>query len=659
MRAFFGPGGVLSRSHAHYEFRTSQLEMAQAVEAAFREKRHVMVEAGTGTGKTLAYLLPALLSGRRTVVSTGTKNLQEQLFRKDVPFLLETLAGRGIRDLKVCYMKGRANYLCRQKLYDLQLAPHLPMELDPHAALLQKIRAWDESTEMGDRAELAFLPEGTQNDALWRGIDARRETCTGQECPQFDRCFITAMHRRAVESDLIIVNHHLLFADLALKRTGNRGVSLLPSYSAVIFDEAHEVEEVAGQYFGTSVSNYRVDDLANDCEALFGKGSGSPELHAAVRRLEHNAEVFFGLLAGPEGRVGFTEREEFRSEHGASCANMLSSLEGLHSALASLPPAPPESRSAVREETRRCIERALELRAELEFLLENNTSSFVFWIERRGRGVFLQATPVDVSTLLEEHLFADTDTVVMTSATLSVGGSMDFVRRRLGLRYARDYVLESPFDYGSQAILYLPHDLPDPRHSRFSDRASDEVVRLLEATGGRAFVLFTSYAQMDLVYAQVAGRVKFPLLVQGTAPKTALLDAFRSRPGAVLFATSSFWQGVDVPGEQLSCVIVDRLPFAVPTDPIVMARSRRIDEDGGNAFLDYQIPGAVLALKQGFGRLIRARTDRGVLALLDPRIRTKPYGGLFLESLPGYRVTSDLLEVERFMRKEANVRSHR
>lgn len=659
MRAFFGPGGVLARAHAHYEFRPSQLEMAQAVESAFREKRHVMVEAGTGTGKTLAYLLPALLSGRRVVVSTGTKNLQEQLFQKDVPFLLDTLSQKGINGLKVCYMKGRANYLCRQKLYDMGRAPGLPMEFDPQAAVLRRIRAWDETTEMGDRSELTFLPESQKNDSLWHQLDARRETCTGQKCPQYDRCFITNMHRRAAEADLIIVNHHLLFADLAIKRTGIPGVSLLPSYAAVIFDEAHEVEEVAGQYFGTSVSNYRLEGLASDCEALFMKGTGTPELHSAVRRLEHNAEVFFGLLAGPEGRIGFTEREEFRDEHGPACGNLFSALDGLQSALATLPPAAPEERSAAREDAQRCLERTLELRSELDFLLESNSSNFVFWIERRGRGVFLQATPVDVSTLMEDHLFRDTDTVVMTSATLSVSGSMEYVRRRLGLRYARDYVLESPFDYASQAILYLPHDLPDPRNARFGDRAAEEVIRLLEATQGRAFVLFTSYAQMDLVYSAVQGRVKFPLLVQGKAPKTALLEAFRSRPGAVLFATSSFWQGVDVPGEQLSCVIVDRLPFAVPTDPIVMARSRRIDEDGGNAFLDYQIPGAVLALKQGFGRLIRARTDRGVLALLDPRIRTKPYGGLFLESLPGYRVTSDLAEVERFMRKDQNVRSHR
>jgi len=463
------------------------------------------------------------------------------------------------------------------------------------------------------------------------------------------------MHRKALEADLVIVNHHLLFADLALKRAGIPGVGVLPPYDALIFDEAHEIEDTAAQYFGTSVSNFRVADLAGDCERLFSKGTGSPELHGAIRHLEHNSDTFFGLLPGTEGRQGFTERAEFREQHAAACGNLFSSLDGLRSALETLPP--PSNKDA-----QRCLERSLELRAELEFLLTSESSNFVFWIERRGRGIHLQSTPIDVSMLMEEHLFSDLSTVVLTSATLSVGGSLEFVRRRLGLRYARDRVLDSPFDYAEQALLYLPQDMPEPRDPRFADLAAKEIIRLLEATSGRAFALFTSYAQMEQVYERVSGKVKFPLLLQGTAPKTALLDRFRATPSAVLFATNSFWQGVDVPGEQLSCVIVDRLPFAVPTDPVVMARSRKIDEDGGNSFFDYQTPGAVLALKQGFGRLIRSRSDRGVLALLDPRIRTKSYGNLFLESLPAYRITSDLAEVERFMRKEAkqgNVRSHR
>lgn len=640
MRAFFGPGGVLGRLHPHYEFRTSQLEMASAVEAAFQERRHLIVEAGTGTGKTMAYLLPALLSGRRVVVSTGTKNLQEQLYYKDVPFLLDALKQHGLPEFRVAYMKGRTNYVCREKLGD---TPDVDI----------RIREWEKTTLTGDRAELSFLRES--NSTMWNAIDARRETCTGQECPEFERCFITSMHRQAMEADLVIVNHHLLFADLALKRTGIPGAGVLPPYDALIFDEAHEIEDVAAQYFGTSVSNFRIADLTQDCEALFRKGTGSPELHAAIRRLEHHSEIFFGLLPAGDGRQGFTDREAFRELHAIACANLFASLDGLRAALETLPP--PRHRDA-----QRCIERTLELRAELEFLIETETNSFVFWIERRGRGIHLQATPIDVSTLMEERIFSDLSTVVLTSATLSVGGSMEFVRRRLGLRYARDRVLESPFDYAEQALLYLPRDMPDPRQPRFADTAAAEIIRLLEATSGRAFVLFTSYAQMEQVYERVCGKVRFPLLLQGAAPKTALLDRFRATPGAVLFATNSFWQGVDVPGDQLSCVIVDRLPFAVPSDPVVMARSRKIDEEGGNSFFDYQTPGAVLALKQGFGRLIRSRSDRGVLALLDPRIRTKNYGSLFLESLPAYQITSDLAEVERFMReeaKQANVRSHR
>ncbi len=650
MRSFFGPGGLLSRAHPHYEHRTGQLEMAQGVEAAFRERRHFVVEAGTGTGKTLAYLLPALLSGKRVVVSTGTKNLQEQLFYKDVPFLTKILAQQGIPDVRVSYMKGRSNYLCRQKLYDFDAHPALSISEDFDAGPLPMLREWEKTTETGDRAELTGLPESGPAAALWRRLDARREACTGQRCAQFDRCFITQMHRKALESDLVIVNHHLLFADLALKQTEIPGLGVLPDYNAAIFDEAHEIEDTAGQYFGVALSNFQVEDLARDCETVEMKGNGTPELHGAIRRLGRNAEIFFASLPSTDGRQGFSERERYLEEHRESYLGLLSALGGIRSALEMLP-----ERS---EDVHRYIGRALELAGELEFLVDpeaGETDNFVFWIERRGRGTTLQATPIDVSSLLESRLFDRVETVVLTSATLAVSGTMEFVRRRLGLRYARERVLDSHFDYPTQALLYLPNELPDPRSSGFVDDAADEVVRLLKATHGRAFVLFTSYAQMNQVYERVRGRVKFPMMMQGTAPRTALLDRFRSEKGSVLFATASFWQGVDVPGEQLSCVIIDRLPFAVPTDPVVVARSRRIEEDGGNAFFDYQVPAAVLALKQGFGRLIRSRTDRGVLALLDSRIRTKNYGGLFLESLPGYRTTSDFAEVEKFMGKGLHV----
>jgi len=661
MRAFFAPGGWLARTHARYEFRSGQLEMAQLVEAAFREKRHLLVEAGTGTGKTLAYLVPALLSGRRVVVSTGTKNLQEQLFYQDIPFLERHLN----RPLRVCYMKGRNNYLCRQKLYELSATGAAALVEDP--AELALLREWEPRTPTGDRAELASLPESSP---LWPHLNARRETCTGQKCPQFERCFLTLMHQRALESDLVIVNHHLFFADLALKRREVPGLGVIPDYRAVIFDEAHDLEEVASQYFGLSVSNYRLEELARDCEqTLRLKDCGKPELFQAARRVRERAERLFALLEGEEGRFGFEQRDQFRDEsqsnrYATAYAALSGALEGLESALAALRDKP--------EEVHALIRRAAEARADLAFLLEGDDRHYVYWIERRGRGTFLQATPIDVAAILSEALFDQVETCVLTSGTLAVGGSFEFVKRRLGIQYARERALDSHFDFPRQALLYIPPELPDPRRPEFAERAAREVCRILKATRGRAFVLFTSYQQMFQVYEMVSQQLpalcrggarpartgeglKYTLLVQGDAPRSALLDRFRREPHPVLFATASFWQGVDVPGEQLSCVIIDRLPFAVPTDPVVAARLRVIQEDGGNPFLEYQVPQAVISLKQGFGRLIRSRTDRGVLAILDTRILTKNYGTIFLESLPDYRSTRQIGEVERFMEPAGHV----
>lgn len=655
MRDFFGPNGWLAKHHPRFEFRPGQLEMAELVERALREKSHLVVEAGTGTGKTLAYLLPALLSGRRVVVSTGTKNLQEQLFFKDVPFLREHLG----QELRVCYMKGRNNYLCREKLRILEGEAVLGFVQDGGQAggpapELAMIAEWARHTQTGDRAELAALKESSD---IWRQLDARRDTCAGQKCAQFDRCFLTEMHRRALESDLIIVNHHLFFADLALKAAvGDRvpDIGIIPEYGAVIFDEAHEIEDTAGGYFGRAVSNYQIEELLRDCEfVLRTRECGSPGLYQAMGLArDRGGALFQTLAAGPEGRFGYTAGDAWLENHAAACAGARNALSALESALAAArdPGAKPGELEAL-------ARRAAEFRADLDFLLEANHGAFVFWLERRGagsrRGVFLQATPIDVSSILAQNLFERVPACVLTSATLAVGGSFEFVRRRLGLRYARERALDSHFDYSRQALLYIPPDLPDPRRPDFARQAAAVVCRLLAATRGRAFVLFTSYAQMNQIYelaaAQLQGRQAFPLLLQGTAPRTVLLDRFRSLPNAVLFATSSFWQGVDVPGEQLSCVIVDRLPFAVPTDPVIAARLRLVAENGGEPFIEYQVPQAVLALKQGFGRLIRSRWDRGVLAILDTRILSKNYGTIFFESFPGYPLTRDISEVERFM----------
>ncbi len=624
--------------------------MAQAVEQALEEKRHLIVEAGTGTGKTLAYLVPVIRSGKRVIISTGTKNLQEQLFHKDIPFLEQALFPDGEGRLNVCYMKGRNNYLCRKKLYDLTDQPVLSglEEIEHYRA----IAAWEKTTQTGDRAELAELPEAS---ALWHKIDARSDACIGQKCSSFDKCFITEMHRRAMESDIIIVNHHLFFADLSIKQQREYApdAGILPEVGAVIFDEAHELEDVAGSYFGISVSNGRLEELCRDVEASLQRNhmlSGS--ISSAVKSLRERSMFFFALLPQGEGRFAFENRRDFLEENGDEFTAMQQSLTRLVSELENLPSKP--------EEVFNFGRRAQELQVQLSFLMESEDDNTVFWIERRRGGrdkfnVYLQATPIDVAPILKTCLFDNLECAVLTSATLAVGGGFEYMRRRLGLEHTRESVLPSHFDYENQALFYVPPDLPDPRTPQFAAKAADRIRRLLEITRGRAFVLFTSYAQMNDVYQRLLGEIDFPMLLQGDAPKSALLEEFRLTPNAVLFATSSFWQGVDVQGEQLSCVIIDRLPFAVPSDPVVAARVKSIDAEGGNAFFQYQVPAAVITLKQGFGRLIRSLHDRGLLVLLDNRILKKQYGRVFIESLPNYRKTTDLDSVEKWFGAEQDL----
>jgi len=645
--------------------------MAQAVEQALEEKRHLIVEAGTGTGKTLAYLMPVIRSGKRVIISTGTKNLQEQLFYKDVPFLEQALYGGGEQQvsrsarndkesagrLSVCYMKGRNNYLCRKKLYDLTDQPVLSglEEIEQYRA----IAAWEKATSTGDRAELAELPEAS---LLWHKLDARADACIGQKCSEFERCFITEMRRKAMESDIVIVNHHLFFADLAIKlqADGAPDAGILPEAAAVIFDEAHELEDVAGNYFGISISNLRMEDLARDVEGSLQRNRMlSASLSGALGSLRERSQFFFSLLPPGDGRFAFDTRREFLEENGEEFVGLNQALTRLAGELEGLPQKP--------EEVFQFVRRAQEIQAQLGYALESEDRNTVFWIERRGgrwgargsdaasggvgrgrQNVFLQATPIDVGPILREYLWSKLECAVLTSATLAVGGGFEYIRQRLGLEHPREAVLASHFDYESQALFYVPPDLPDPRTPQFAAIAAERIRKLLELTRGRAFVLFTSYAQMNQIYQQLLGVLDYPMLRQGDAPKSALLEEFRLTPNAVLFATSSFWQGVDVQGEQLSCVIIDRLPFAVPSDPVVAARVKAIDAEGGNAFFDYQVPAAVITLKQGFGRLIRSLHDRGLLVLLDNRILKKQYGRVFVESLPKYKRTTDLKVVEEW-----------
>ena len=654
LHEFFAPGGILARSSLPYEYRPGQLEMAKAVERALEERRHLIVEAGTGTGKTLAYLLPALRTGQRVIVSTGTKALQDQLFFRDVPFL-ETLLG----PLRVCYMKGRANYLCRHKLVTLRTQPILSglEEIDQY----RQISDWEQTTETGDRAELSGMPESS---ALWNKLDARTEACLGSTCPDYRRCFITEMRRRALESDIIIVNHHLFFADLSVKQeaTGAPDAGILPEAAAVIFDEAHELEEVASNYFGLSVSNIRFEELARDTDALLRGKEGADKLPAVTQQLRERARMFFaGLPMAGDGRQPFVGREDFLETSGDLYMSVRATLRRLEAEMDGLKGI---------DEAPGLRKRVARLRTELEFLLESNASNMVYWMERRvsfggndksaprstrsqARTTFLQATPIDVSELLHEMVFDQIPTVVLTSATLTVQGGFEHMRKRLGLAEARELVVPSHFRYDKQALLYLPPNMPDPREPDFPEAAADCIRRVLEITRGRAFCLFTSYSQMRDLYERLLPVLDFPLLLHGTAPRKALLEQFRETPNAVLFGTSSFWQGVDVQGEALSCVIIDKLPFAVPSDPVVSARMKAIEEAGGKPFFDYQVPAAVLTLKQGFGRLIRSLEDRGVLVLLDPRVRRQRYGQTFLASLPPYRMTATITDVEAFFAEGA------
>ncbi|MBI2150421.1 MAG: ATP-dependent DNA helicase, partial [Acidobacteria bacterium] len=606
MRDFFGPGGMLEQRLEDYEFRPSQVRMAEAVHRALEEQNHVIIEAGTGTGKTLAYLLPALVHGRRILVSTGTKTLQDQIFYKDIP-LLETVVGRPIR---AAYLKGRNNYLCRLKL-ETEHAEGLfsPKQL----RAFQSILDWSRETGTGDRAELGTIGDDSE---LWSRLDARRDRCLGTKCQDYDRCFLTLVRQKAMEADIVVVNHHLFFADLAIRQSD--AAAILPDYGAVIFDEAHELEDIATDYFGFHVSNYRLAELIHDAK----------KLEAGVEVVARASDRFFnGFALLRDGRHPIT------------------TLDGIDSLIGALQ----DAKRSIKQkkdfsgEYEALARRAGELADELEVFRSGGLENYVSWIERRERGIFLEACPIDVSGMLAERLFTRVPACVLTSATLTVAESFEYIRGRIGFNEGRELSLATEFNIGKQALLYVPKDMPDYRHPSYLERAAEEIRRILRASNGRAFVLFTSYRQMETLFEMLSGDLPYPCMVQGKGGgKSRLLDAFKTTPNAVLFATSSFWQGVDVKGQALSAVIIDKLPFQVPSDPLVAARTAHIQREGGNAFAAYQVPNAILRLKQGFGRLIRSTTDRGILAVLDNRISTKSYGRLFMDSLPEYEVTDSI-----------------
>jgi ATP-dependent DNA helicase DinG len=647
----FRPDGVLARAIPQFEGRPGQIEMAAAVADVFDTGGVLLAEAGTGTGKTLAYLVPAVLSRQRTLVSTGTKNLQEQIYFKDIPALRDAL---GVPFTATC-MKGRANYLCLHRLDQLD-----GRQLFETNVFLPMVREWAARTETGDRAELEDLPEDLP---FWSDVAATADTCLGQECPRYDDCFVTRMRQRAAASDLVIVNHHLLCADAAVRK-GAFG-EVIPACAQAVLDEAHQLEDVATQYFGLAISEHRVADLAGDLERLAASGvldhrNDQREIQKAAETLRDRARGFFGDLASLHRERGVfgAGRSDARvrvaaaglADLGDSASYLSGALDLAESTLALLKIGPDhEAGATTGEDAVALARRAHELRDELRFLMRADDPAFVFFVEIRGKAVFLRASPIDVSAIVRELLLERARATVLTSATLAVEGSFAYVRSRLGIGGARELHVPSEFDFRRQAMLYLPPRMPDPRSADFSLAAGRQVVEILRRTRGRAFVLFTSYATLRAVQAIAEPSLDYPILAQGAAPRSQLLKQFRATPHAVLFGTSSFWQGVDVVGEALSCVIVDKLPFASPGDPVTAARIDAIRARAGEPFDEYQVPLAILTLQQGLGRLIRHRQDRGILAVLDPRLRTKGYGRRFVAALPPAPVVHDLDAVERFL----------
>jgi ATP-dependent DNA helicase DinG len=646
-RDVLGPGSPLAGALPGWEHREGQLAMAQAVEVALEEERHLLVEAGTGTGKTLAYLVPAVLSGRKVVISTATRALQEQIFVKDLPLVAQALEPYGV-PVKAALMKGLSNYACLRRFEEARQSA-------AHAGDRQfaRIEAWMRETQSGDRAELSDLPEDAR---AWLGVASSSETRIGAGCEYYGRCFVTRMRREAEDAQIVVVNHHLFLADLAL-RTGPRGAhaSVIPAYDAVIFDEAHQVDDIATDFFGTRVSSAKVESLLHDAERTLAKAGalealGSGPVRGTLEQAREASQRFFALLASAASAAG--EGRKTLGEDGLG-PDVRDAHQALDLRLQAL-----EAIALIRgEEAIQMLgHRAGELRDSLRNILrgtrvdeDGEVGDVVRWVDVRSRSVSLGASPVDVGTALRASLFDRVPTVIGTSATLATGGAFHFARSRIGAPPGTDELLvHSPFDFASRAALYLPEDLPEPSDPRFTEQAADRIAELVYVTGGGAFVLCTSTRAMRALHGLLRSRISMTLMMQGERPKHMLLSKFRASGKAVLVATMSFWEGVDVPGWALRLVVLDKIPFAPPDDPVIAARCARMDREGGNGFTQYSVPSAAMTLKQGFGRLIRSQKDAGIVAILDRRIVKKGYGKTLLASLPPARRVRELEELKVF-----------
>jgi ATP-dependent DNA helicase DinG len=637
MEQYFGPEGLLAGKIQGFEFRSAQLEMAQAVSDCLDEDRPLLVEAGTGTGKTWAYLIAAIASGRKVIVSTGTKTLQDQILDHDIPLLRKHL----FANLKVVCLKGRKNYLCRRRFKEFAYQPTFWNR--DEARLFRKLQEWAGRTRTGDRSEAGWLPDRFH---AWDEVSSNREQCLGQDCEEQARCFLMKARAEAAQARMVIVNHHLFVADLAVRRAGYGEV--IPEYQAVVFDEAHQLEDVIGLHFGLQFNIRTLGDLRRDLLREIKRDGGKirdlQELETTLQHLEVMERLLPAQLrksAGQQGRFRLDLQRVGTAFVGA-CGTIIEALKHIAAIVSRF------------KEDRPPLESShgwsLELAHCLQSFLDQKDSSLIYWAEVTANSAALHGTPVEVSGIVREHLFAKTSAVVMTSATLSVGGTFEYFRSALGAPdNRREVLLHSPFSYEDQALLYIPSRFPLPHEASFCSSLVEDSLRILQKTKGRALFLFTSYRNLHECHRQLQGRLPYPLLVQGQKAKRALLAEFKEKVDSVLFATSSFWQGIDVPGEALSCLLIDKLPFEVPDDPITAARMEWAAAQGGNAFYQYQVPRAVIQLKQGVGRLIRSSHDRGVVAIFDMRLRAKSYGQLFLQSIPRFRLIDSMEPMDKFL----------
>lgn len=630
----FGPDGLLAQRIQGYSQRPQQQQMVEAVARILEEGGVLVCEAGTGTGKTFAYLVPALLSGLKVIISTGTKNLQDQLFHRDLPLVREALA----RPVTVALLKGRANYLCIHRL-DTTLVEGIRLTKE-QSQQLQRIRVWSTGTRSGDIAEMSEIPEDA---GIWPLVTSSTDNCLGQECPAYSKCHLVEARRRAQESDLVVINHHLLCADMALKEEGFG--ELLPAADCFILDEAHQLPEVAGNFFGLSLSGRQLLDLARDTMLEYHQEAGDmPQLLEQTDELKQSTRDL-RLAFGLDQRRGAWSEIDANPAIEAALAKVRATLATLEDML--------EAVAGRGKGLDSCRERGRELTARLsELCAEPNEQQHIRWFETLRQSFRLNRTPLEISSIFHERMGSQHASWIFTSATLAVGESFEHFSGQLGLREAVTHCWDSPFDYPRQALWYLPKDLPEPNSSQFNRRVSELTIPILQASRGRAFLLYTSHRALQEAADYLRERIDYPMLVQGTAPRTELVERFRELGNAVLLGTYSFWEGVDVRGQALSCVIIDKLPFASPGDPVLQARVDALRQQGGNPFMAYQVPQAVIALKQGAGRLIRDEQDRGLLVVCDPRLVSKPYGKVFVRSLPPMTKTQDLEVVKRFFALE-------